>query len=196
MLASAVLLLLVSAEPTPSPTPTVTPTPAPTAAATEAPTKPSRYFPTYGQRLPGEPRSTPTATPNALSSLAARVKLRKTEGGISITDKDVRRSTGTFNSSGAPGAVSYIDVGAAKLASEKLCKSEWPDDLRMEAYCRAEQAKAIDALNTRTLVPPVPAEAFAGIRTHCKGEWPDDYRMRDYCETEEIKAYQKLHPQS
>ncbi len=78
------------------------------------------------------------------------------------------------------------DADAAAIISAK-CASEWPDDFRMQKYCKDQQYEGLRALRTRQMTG-----VLAKIRSKCASDWPDDFRMRDYCEKQQLKAFREL----
>lgn len=66
------------------------------------------------------------------------------------------------------------------------CSRDWPNDFRMQAYCKEQQAAALRTLNRP--LPTASPETSATIRLKCEKDWPDDYRMRAYCEQRQLNG--------
>jgi len=64
---------------------------------------------------------------------------------------------------------------AATIRSK--CANKWPNDFRMQQYCREQQTEAFYTLRSRRMTG-----TLARIREECARKWPDDFRMRNYCE--------------
>lgn len=71
------------------------------------------------------------------------------------------------------------------------CKSEWPNDLQMEGYCRDQQYDGVATLNLGKPTDIGESE-FSVIRTECEREWPTDYNMRAYCEEQQFDGVRDL----
>jgi len=74
---------------------------------------------------------------------------------------------------------------AATIRSK--CANKWPNDFRMQQYCREQQTEAFYTLRSRRMTG-----TLARIREECARKWPDDFRMRNYCEEQQIEAYRNL----
>lgn len=64
------------------------------------------------------------------------------------------------------------------------CISEWPNDTKMQEYCKDQQ---YDGLTTLNLGKPsgITDNQFTIIRNNCKSERPSDFKMRAYCEEQQ-----------
>jgi hypothetical protein len=73
------------------------------------------------------------------------------------------------------------------------CRSDWPTDFHMQAYCEQQQLAALKKLKAAGF-GGIPYEVSVAIRRHCAGDWPADFHMRDYCEQQQETGYRQTHP--
>jgi hypothetical protein len=85
-----------------------------------------------------------------------------------------------------------LSTGALEKSKE-LCREDWPDDYRMQAFCFEMQKEALDRLLGRgPSAVNGDSHAFKSIRSNCLSEWGANLRMVDFCEQQQIEGYHAL----
>lgn len=88
-------------------------------------------------------------------------------------------------------SVEYED---ANDVIRKHCKTKWPDDFRMRAYCEQQQKEAVEKLKAGK-PKDIRQEEYAVVQKKCAAKWPEDYRMRHYCEEQQFEGVRELKKQ-
>jgi hypothetical protein len=96
--------------------------------------------------------------------------------------------------SAAPSARSAVSPEAAAILDgiKSKCASEWPDNFRMQAYCRDQQVEAIGKIVARNDSGVMDTKEGLVIRRKCRADWPNNYRMQNYCEEQQLRAFASL----
>jgi hypothetical protein len=98
--------------------------------------------------------------------------------------------------------INQMEKEALEQFIPQSCEKEWPNNYRMQVYCREKESEAArwayfatKSIRAAVLEQKTDANVIAKIMGQCFGEWPGNFRMIAHCFKKEVDAFYILRKQ-